>query len=346
LPTSFTYQDAATLTSISPELIVAASMDDPIFKVFPIRERNTGKLRWTIKDSYRGLMALRGLGGEPTRVNKVGQRLFEALPGAYGEFETVDEVEMTNRASGFPANMDVPVDVSDLVAESQEQLTVRQVNRMKQIAWLLAVQSTFAVPLPGGGIGHTESYVGQTVIVAPLWSDTQNALPLKNLRDLQSNFGRGTSNNFGGTAEAWMNSRTANFLLANYNPQDLGRERTIAGATVNDLPGISRILVSQNAPQIMVWDDGYLDDTGVFNLYLPDGKVMVVGKRPNGETPGEFQMTRNANNPNFEAKPYAFVDDRTQGAMKTVPPRIDVHQGFNGGPVMERASQIVVLAVA
>lgn len=343
---SYTYQDSATLTSISPDLIVAASMDDPIFKMFPIRERNTGKLRWTIKDSYRGLMALRGLGGEPTRVNKVSQRVFEALPGAYGEFETVDEVEMTNRASGFPADMNVPIDLSDLISESQEQLTVRQVNRMKQITWLLAVSSTFAVPLPGGGIGHTESYVGQTVVVAPLWSDTGNSTPLKNLRDLQPTFGRGTSNNFGATSEAWMNSRTANFLLGNYNMQDLGRERTMAGATVNDLPGITKILVSQNAPQIMVWDDGYLDEYGVFQLYLPDGKVLVYGKRPNGETPGEFQMTRNANNPNFEAKPYAFVDDRTQGDAKTVPPRVDVHQGFNGGPVMERASQLIVLTVA
>lgn len=346
MPVVYSFQDSATLTVVAPDLIQAATMDDPIFKIFPIRERNASRLRWTIKDNYRGLMALRGLGGEPTRVNRVGLRIFEALPGAYGEFETIDEIEMTNRAAGFPADMDIPISVDDLVAEGQEQLTMRQVSRMKQISWLLAVNSTFAVPLPGGGIGHTESYVGQTVTVNPLWTDSLNSRPMKNLRDLQPTFGFGTSNKFDGMSGAWLNSMTLNYLLANTNPNDIGGKRVVNGATVNDLPTFNRILLEANLPQINIWDDGYIDDNGVFQLYIPTGKIVVVGKRPDGEVPGEFQMTRNANNPNMEPKPYSFVDDRTQGPTKTVPPRIDVHQGFNGGPVMERATQLITLTVA
>lgn len=347
MPVNYTYPTNAALTRIAPDLIQTASQDDPIFKIFPMRNRNASRLRWAQKDNYRGLMSLRGLGGEPTRINRVGDKIYEAVPGYYGNFSTVDEQEMTTRAGGnFPVDVTIPVNVGDLVAESQEQLVYLQTTRMKQIAWLLAINHTFAVPLPNGGIGHEETYTGQDVTVSPLWSATATALPLKNLRDLQGQFGFGTSNQFGAMAEAWMNSITANYLLTNSNAADLGGKRVEGGNTVNDVPGITSILRAQSAPSINIWDDGYYDEANVFQLFIPTGKVLIVAKRPNGETPGEFQITRNANNPDMGAAPYAFVDDRTAGPTKTVPPRIDVHQGFNGGPVVERASQLITMTVA
>lgn len=344
MPVTYTYQTNAALTQISQNLIQSATLDDPIFKIFPIRKRNASRLRWTVKDNYKGLMKLRGLGGEPTSIQRVATNIYEDIPGVYGEFATIDEVEMTNRAANFPATMDIPISVEDLINESQEQLTLRQVQRMKQICWLLAVSATFSITLPTGGIGHTASYTAQTVTVSPLWSTAATSAPLANFRSLQPTFGRGTSTVFSGMAEAWMNSVTLNYALANTNAADYGGKRNAGGGTFNGITGLNQVLLDQATPKINIWDDGYIDDAGVFQLYIPDGKVLVIGKRPNGETPGEFQMTRNA--VSGSTGEYSFVDDRTRMPRLAVPPRIDIHQGFNGGPVIERPTQLVVMTVA
>ena len=341
---TYTYQANAVLTEISQNLIQSASLDDPIFKIFPIRERGASRLRWSIKDNYKGLMKLRGLGGEPTSIQKVSSNIFEEIPGVYGEFASVDETEMTNRASNYPAAANIPIPVNDLVAESQEQLTLRQVQRMKQICWALAVAGAFSVALPTGGIGHSATYNSQTVTVSPLWSAGSTATPLKNFRDLQPSFGVATSTMFNGMAQAWTNSFTLNAALGNTNASDLGGKRTPGGGTINGITGVNQVLLDQNTPQINIWDDGYIDDNGTFQLYIPNGKVLIVGARPAGETPGEFQMTINMVSQN--SKPYSLVDDRANpGPRQSVPPKLDVHQGFNGGPVMERPSQLIVMTV-
>lgn len=344
MPVTYTYQTNAVMTRLSQNLIQSASLDDPIFKIFPIRKRNASRLRWSIRDNYKGLMKLRGLGGEPTPIQRVAENVFEEIPGVYGEYATIDEVEMTNRAAGFPADIGLNVSVDDLVNDSQQQLTVRQVQRMKQICWGLAVSGTFSVALPTGGIGHTGSYTIQAVTVSPLWSVTATATPLKNFRDLQPTFGFGTSSQFNGLAQAWTNSATLNYALGNTNAADFGGRRGTGGGTFNGITGLNQVLLDQATPTINVWDDGYIDDAGVFQLYIPTGKVLVVGRRPNGETPGEFQMTRNMVSQSPE--PYSHVDDRANpGPRQQIPPRIDVHQGFNGGPVVERGTQLIVMTV-
>jgi hypothetical protein len=342
---TYVYQSSATIEKIAPELIVTAAMDDPVFDILPIHPINSSRLRWTIKDNYRGLMGLRGLGGSPVRATIVGTNIYETSPAAFGEFMDIDEIEMTNRAAGVPANMEVPINVADLVSERQEQLTIRQVQRMKHLAYTLLLTGTVTVNLPDGAPGWNNAYTPQTLTVSPLWSSTTTAHPLADLRSLQPTYGFGTSGKFGNMAKMYMNTATANYLLANSLATDLGGKRLDFGQTVNFLPEVNRYLLTADLPQIVIHDDGYVDDAGTFHLWIPTGKVIVVGARPADEQPGNFQITRNINNPDKGARPYAFIKDYTSGAIKTVPPRIEVHQGFNGGPVVQRASQIVIMTV-
>lgn len=341
---TYTYQTSATLTKISQNLIENVTLDDPIFKLFPLTLHNTWKLRWEIDNNDVGLMKLRGLGGEPTRITYVGSNIYEAEPGAYGEFWSIGEEELTTAAMYM--NIAEPVDVSGLISRAQGRLTKRQYKRMRTIAWTLALTGTFSVPLPTGGIGHTDSYTPQTLTVSPLWSATTTATPLANLRDVQPVYGRGTSNWFGSGSEAWMNTKTLNYLLANTNASDLGGKRVEGGNTLNTIDGIRAIMVGQGAPTIMPYDEGYLDDAGTFQMYIPDGKVLLIAKRPDNEPPGEFMMTRNANNPGYAPGEYAKTMDYTSGPAEQIPPHIDVHQGFNGGPTMKRPGQLLVLTVA
>jgi len=341
-------------------LIQSTALEDPIFRHYPIRELNASKLRWTIKDNYRGLMNPRGYDGAPTRVLRPGELLFEELPGVYGEFGLLEEQELTERAKGFPADMTLPMDVSDMVKEWQMVLTVRQVQRMRQTAWTLATTHNLQILLPQGGVGHSASFAGQFYTPATLWSNLSSSTPLHDLRQLALLFGRGTSNDFMSKALAYMNLKTAQYIMDNRNAADVGGIRAEFGQTIfQSIESFNKVLLQQGAPQIVIFEDSYQVDAtaggaiagnypgNTYQMYLPDGIIWIVAARPGNELPGQFMWTRHMVN-GGGMKPYAFVNDFTKenhGRVQ-VPPKIEVHQGFNGGPVQERPSQTVTMFVA
>ena len=356
MPASYGFQESEVLTQIAPELIQNNALSDPIFGYFPIVEQDAYMLRWTVDDNFRGLMALRGMDGAPPRVQRPGRNLYETRPGVFGEYFGLDERELTERAKGFPANMTVPIDVADLVREGQAVLTVRQVQRMKQMAWGLALTHALYLPLPTGGFGYEETFAGQTMATAVLWSDPLNSTPIHDLRQLQFVYGRGTSNNFQQTGEAWMNGRTAQYIMQNRNPADAGGIRADYGATVfNSVDDFNKILIASGAPKICIWEDsiqvgsnagepGFVNNN--YQMLIPDGVVWVVAARPANEKPGRFIWSRHMVN-GGGTKPYAFVKDFTKNnPMPNVPPTIEVHQGFNGGVAQTRPSQTVTMLVA
>jgi hypothetical protein len=344
VPAVYRYQSRPTLIAIANDLVTGMRMNNPIFDIFPIVPRNSTRLRWRIKDNYRGMMKMRGAGGEPTRIAAVGDKVYEERPGIFGEFATIDEVELLERGAGIPDDMFIPVDVKGAVRERQLQLTERQQNRIVNMCWTGALTGTLSIALPGGGVGFSMSFTLQTETPSVPWSTVATATPIKNLQDLQVEYGRGTSNNWGQLAKAYLNSVTANYLFSNTNAADWGGEKGDYGKPLRDIGGYNGIRVGRNIPELVIWDGGYVDDAGTFQMDIPDGKILVVAARPGNEKPGEFQMTYNAVTKNPGA--YAFVKDFTTGPLASVPPKIDVHQGFNGGQVVERATQLLVMTVA
>lgn len=346
MPT-YTYPTNAELITIAQELVPDLTMDDPIFSIFPIRMRNASRLRWQQMDNFVGTMDLRGAGGEPIRINRVGTKIYEAEPGYFGNFGTLDEVEMTNRAMMSATGIGAaPIKVTDLVNEVQLQLLSRQVTSIKSLMWNLAISGALTLTLPNGGVGFSASYSLTTFTASPLWSSTTTATPLADLLSMQRLHGRGTSNFYDSRATLWLNSKDSANVLQNSNALDLGGKRVSPLSTITSMEDVNRFLLAQGSPQIRVYDGSYLDNSGAVQMYIPDGTGLLVAGRPGGETPGEFQMTRNLMNPDGAPGPYTFVDDRTQGVMKSVPPRIDVHGGFNGGPCIVRPTQLIKFVIA
>ena len=83
----------------------------------------------------------------------------------------------------------------------------------------------------------------------------------------------------------------------------------------------------------------------VLTYDIPDGELLVVASRADGTKPGQFQMVRNELTKS--PKPYSFVKDFTKGPNgPEVPPRMEVHAGFNGGVALHRPSQLLRMVVA
>lgn len=339
---TYAYPTAGEFRELERELIPDLTMADPIFKHFPIRERNTWQVTWRQKDNTTGLQQARGINGEPPRVVPLGENFFTSQPGVYGEYQPIDERSLTMRID-IPFGVNgMPMPTQDMVDEAQEQLLGRRIDRIKDTLWQLAINGHFTVRDVKGAVVHTDAY-SQIIYTGSDWSTATTSTPLADFRALVL-LGRGTSASFGGGATAYLNQVTANRMMSNTNAADLGGKKTIGSASITSLNGWNTILRDEGLPTIQVYDEGYITEAGVWTIRIPDDVVVVVGTRPGGVTPGEYQMVINANNPNRAPGAYTIVKDSADGPHP-VPREIHVHDGHNGGPALEYPGMLIRMNV-
>lgn len=339
MPTQVSFPTSSELLTIEQEWMPTLTEDDLIFELMPIVSRDTALVEWEQKDNYTGLMQIRGLDGEPPVIPNIGWKKYRMEPGAYGEWAPISETEMTQRR--VPGSYNQPISLDALVMERQEQLLSRRIDRIRWILWTLLISGTFTVPGENGQVLHAGAFAVQSVTAVVPWTTYATATPLADLRGLLLLYA-GKSFAFGPGARFIMNRITFNALLSNTNSADLYGKRLQGGGTVIGVEDVNRILLSLELPPIEIYDKGYYPDGGgAFTRFVPNGKVVVVGSRPNGESIGEFQYTRNANNEGFAPGPYTYVSDSLD-SNQPVPRRIRVDDGFNGGPALFFPGAVIV----
>lgn len=344
---NFVVPTAADLKLIEQDLLPDLMADDPIFGHFPITEEEAELLIWEQMDDFTGLQEIRGIGGAPPSVAHVGLRQYIAQPGYYGEFKKLDEAKIL-RQKKFGTFGDV-VNVTDLILVDQVHLLQRRLNRIKVTLWNI-VQGTYSVSNRQGVVMATDTYSPQTFTSIVNWSTNATATPLLDFRTVKV-LHRGHSVDFGSGARAYMNLVTYNQMVSNTNASDLFGKRVNSLSTVSSLAQINQLLNQDDLPTIVIHDKGYVKGVtaGVnqansganFVPFIPDGVVILVGRRPNGTRLGEYRMTRNLENPNLAPGSYTKVIVQD----KQVPTSIETHDGHNGGPVIEFPASIVVMTV-
>lgn len=339
---TFTYPTNAELQEVAQDKLPNLMAQRPIFSIMPIESVDSHLLMWEQEDNYVGLQQIRGLNGQPARVKKTGAKRYMMQPGVYGEYSTIDELELTERRQY--GTFGAPVSIDDLVMREQDRLLGRRLDRIEYIGWTLLVTGTFSVAGPDGQVLQTDTYSLQTHSGSD-WSTPASATPLADFRAVQL-LSRGHSVNFGPAARAIMNRVTWNRLVTNTNASDLGGKKGSIGQNIQSIGDINRVLGDEGLPTLEIFDGGYLNDAGTFVPFIADDKVIVVGQRTDGGRIGEYRMTRNANNPNLAPGAYMEVIDRgAPGPGQQVPRTIEVHDGHNGGPVIYFPSAVVIMSV-
>lgn len=333
---NYQYPTTRELREINPEKIQNLTRDRPTFQIFPITESQYWTLEWKQRDNWRGLQQLRGLNGEPSKVTMVGERAFSAEPGVYGEYMTVDEKMMTLRARDVPSGE--PVNIDDLVLERQDYLNNRETDLIEYIHWKILIDGQFTILGPTGA-KYADTFPLQTATFSD-WSVIATATPLLDLLGVKV-LATGKSVSFGAGSQLFMNAVTASYLLRNINASDLGGQLTTSVGTVRALKSIGEInevLTGHDLPTIVVYDEGYYDESGTFVKWIPNDVACLVGKRSNGDSLGEYRMVRNVQNENGAPGRYEQVIDHRE---QRVPRLIEVHRGHNGGPVVFYGSAMV-----
>lgn len=332
------FPTSSELQEIAQTKMARLTAQRPVFEFFPIVNSNQHQLMWDQMDNYLGLQQIRGMNGEPPKISKTGSKRYIAQPGIYGEFEPIDEFELTAlRQLGTFAT---PQDKMSLVTRAQDKLLLRELDRIESVVWNLLVNGTFSVAGKTGAVLATDTYTEQTYAAGVAWGTSATATPIADFRAVQL-LARGYSVSFGASAKVFMNRVTWNQLISNTNPADLYGRRTAGLGIVNNLAQWNQLLMGEDLPGVTIYDEGYLTDpAGTFTPFIPNNKVVVIGQRPAGQAVGEYRMTRNANNPNSGSGPYDRVIEEDD-----VPPKVEVHRGHNGGPVLFFPSAIVVMTV-
>lgn len=333
---------SAELQQIGADKVARVASARLSTKFMPRRRKKVAILAWQQKDNTRGLQQLRGSGGAPSYIKLPGSKRFLTEPGYYGEYYTIPEDELNKRAGAVIGN--ATVDAKDLVMEAQDTLIQREADLIEYIWWAICMTGTINITGPNGAV-YSDTFQIQTHLGSD-WSNLATATPLADLRTIAATKGVGRGLNFKSGATMVVNSVTAMYLLNNQNPNDLGGKLVSNGSTINDMDGLSKLFVANGLPALVVYDEGYFDDSNNWNYYVATDKVAIIAKRVDGDTICQYTETINHHARNGVG-PYEFLKDYFKGvnAPVEVPGRIEVHRGHNGGVELYHPGALLVMSV-
>jgi len=311
--------------------------------IMPFAETELSAIVLQQPDIFKGLQAFRGLGkptlNVPERYNPYGT-LCHVEPGYYGEHDEIGEEIMTKWAQ--PNSCGQSLDISQYTTWIQQRLLERRANRIEYNIWQTLVFGRYTALNQAGQVIHEAQFNVTNVSAAIPWTNFLGSFPLRDFRQVQL-LGRGTSARFDSCAKAYMNRETANLLFSNTNPNDVGRVGLSACCNFMSQEQINQQFAAQGLPQVVIYDEGFVDDNGGFNTYIPFGYVVIIGCRPNNVPVGHYWLTRNAVGCAVSS---GFWQKLTDSCDREVPRRIKIYDGHNGGPALEYPRMDVVLRVA
>lgn len=303
-------------------------------------------------DIIRGLQPWRGNGQEPPvqkdNYNRHGRNcVFN--PGYWGETKSISEFELARSAepvSGSNWTPGQPLDARNEISRIQSRQTVRMLYRMEKSIWDTLLTGRYVAMDEAGQQVDEQFFAVQHVRPTVDWDDTASAAPLATLRSLPELF-RGSSASFlGEDVQYWMNITTLNRLLENRNTNDIGRGAVSACCNTVNLGWVNGQLAAQGLGKIYVYDNRWVDERDNVHLFLPDGYVLVIGKRPDTPRPGNYYLTKVINNglklDGNDKGIWYFLRDHGQ---EQVSKKITVGTGHNGGPIIEYPEMVISIKV-
>lgn len=336
-----TYPSNAEFSQLQQDLFPRYAQGRLAFDILPFRTSESDQIVFDTPDIFRGLQNWRGLGEPTQRVrrdwNPYGTRCV-VPPGYWGEHTTLDEEFLTRAAQ--PGSCASVIDITEQVVRRTQHLLERRYNRIEFNDWQALVFGIYEATNSSGQIVHRSTYNIQHVSASIPWSNFAASKPLSDFRQIRLR-SRGTSARFDQTTFAYMNQVTFNCLAQNQNTWDVGKTGLTACCTYMGLDVVNQQFAAQGLPQIAIYDEGYVDDNDSFYPYIPDGKVVFIGKRPGNVPIGHYIYTRNVIGCSTTSGPWMMLRDSCM--FNEVPRYIKIHDGHNGGPAIEYPRAIIVL---
>lgn len=297
-------------------------------------------ISWDIKEAVGGMTQAYELGADFKAV-KLGKVKTKRMGTAYwGEFTRLTQKEFLHIRNLGPRDRERAAE--ELVMDAVMNLRHRLEALMEWLRWQAMTGNLSFTDYSGTTEAVDYEVPAGHKVTAPIpWDQTGSADPIKDLQDWILLY-RGTG------FRPWryyMNTKTANYLSRN----DRLLQMLQGSGQVGDLsPGNvgGFLLRMAGLPgEFVIYDEGYIDDNQTFQLFVPDGKVFIVGQGQDlmGRR-GAFASTPNIWNGGIEnasGGEFVLYEDHLGEAKAYV----DIFMGIFGLPVIYLPKFVIYASV-
>lgn len=345
-PTNAELNEVVQAFEVDPSQHIGAS-------ILPQAETMYQEVQWDERDADRGLTAPHVMGADPKVDIRQGSTKRRYTPIPFKETDLLKEDELLRaRQLGTMAGT---LDLSQEIARIARDRFNKTMARIEKLRWDTLNGS---ISINENGVVVGESFPVQSYSSGDPWSDHAAATPLADFDAMKLMF-RGTGASAAG-AKAYMNQATANNLLENQNAADIkGFQNQNYVQLPYSVEELNKIMGARGLPEIVVYDEGYINESGTFTLFLPNNKVVVVGKRPAGQNVGDFMSTPSLhNNRGGQPAPGYFSVIEVNGApSETVGnvsmgqlgmgknPKVEITGGIYGGTRLIYPRSVIAMSV-
>lgn len=281
---TLTFPTNAELNTVVEEYSVQP--DNYIGKdILPETESFAQKVRWDERDRDRGMTAPHTMDGDPKIDKRMGSKTHEYTPIPFKETDVLKESEIlqARELGTLNGTLNLSREIARIAKNRHDKTKAR-------IEWLRWQTLRGQITINENGVKVSETFPVQSYNVVNDWDDLEDATPLKDFNAIKLMFrGTGASPK---NAQVYMNQTTANWLLENQNPNDLkGFQNSNFVNLAFSVDELNKILTGRGLPNIIVYDEFYVDESNDEQLFIPDAEIIVVGARPGGQKVGDVLNT-------------------------------------------------------
>lgn len=316
-----------------PALYIGAS-------ILPERGLNSLKLSWQSEKRTGGMTQAHSLDADPRLINQPGRDTFEAEPYFFKEGFRLNESDLLTVRQMNALNPTNQRAGRDLIARRLTTLDRRLMVRQEWLRWA-ALRG--AMSIDENGIVANETWAVQTANPDGAdWDSPSTADPRADFDAIKLLY-RGMGATAVG-ANAYMNRVTAGLLAGTDQLKD---------AITNDRSAV-RLITLDNVLEVFgviagvvptIYDEGYIDSSDTFQPFIPDNKIIVVGRPTQGEELGFLASVPSLHNggiDNPQPGKFVIIEDETDKPN----PKYSGYAGWYGGTILLHPEYVVVFTVA
>lgn len=307
----------------------------------PVTDHYAKDIEYDVLSASTGMTKAHNVGTDPKVVKLPGQTLKRMGTGYWKETYRINEAELLYTRQAGTINQRAG---RDLVLKRALEFDDRLETRLEWLRWQPPVAGQLVVD--ENGVKYTVDY-GMPAANKPelvgndLWSAKDTADPITNITTWLMLY-RGTGAR---GVEAYFNMNVAGYLAKNAVIRELLKQTQYAmNLSADNIDKALKLLFPKL--DFTMYDEGYVDDNGNFQPFIPDDRFVIRGQGQTNELVMDFASTISLHNGTLEnPQPgkFAVIEDES---AKQKNPHIDITVGIYGLPRLFHPNWIISAKVA
>ncbi len=207
-------------------------------------------------------------------------------PGYWSEYQQVDEAQI--RTVAQRGTHSSRFDLMEYERELLFDISMKIHARKESMVWDALVNGYVNERNDQGLVVWDQRYKIIRARFRISACDRNNSTPLADLATIRTCLIGVSGAMFDATAKMYANSQTWECLLRNTNPLDIGRMSLSACCDAVGMQRLAQFFIARNLPQPVAYDGFWIDEQGRTQYYIPTGKIVMIGRRPDGQRVGAF----------------------------------------------------------